>query len=79
MRTSSKYGPIGAGYHEGATYYELEDFVRQARLLASGNGGAGPTVNVDDGLMAVALGEAAHRHGFDMAIARFLDCMCLAL
>ena len=29
----------------------------QARLT---NGGA-PTVNVDDGLMAVALGEAAHR------------------
>ena len=20
---------LGAGYHEGATYYELEDFVRQ--------------------------------------------------
>ena len=29
----------------------------QARLT---NGGA-PTVNVDDGLMAVALGEAAHK------------------
>ena len=25
------------------------------------NGGGAPTVNVDDGLMAVALGEAAHR------------------
>ena len=22
---------LGAGYHEGATYYELEDFVRQGR------------------------------------------------
>ena len=22
---------LGAGYHEGATYYELEDFVRQER------------------------------------------------
>ena len=25
---------LGAGYHEGATYYELEDFVRQGRLFA---------------------------------------------
>ena len=32
--------------------------MRQARLA---NGDGAPTVNVDDGLMAVALGEAAHR------------------
>ena len=46
---------LSAGYHEGATYFELLDFVTK-KLEAGGI----PTVDVDDGLLAVTLGAAAH-------------------
>ena len=46
---------LSAGYHEGATYFELLDFVMK-KLEAGGI----PTVDVDDGLLAVTLGAAAH-------------------
>ena len=45
---------LSAGYHEGATYFELVDFIaKEADCLP-------PTVDVDDGLVAVCLGVAAH-------------------
>ena len=46
---------LSAGYHEGATYFELLDFVTKS-LKRDGI----PTVDVDDGLLAVTLGVAAH-------------------
>ena len=45
---------LSAGYHEGATYFELIDFIgKETDCLP-------PTVDVDDGLVAVCLGVAAH-------------------
>ena len=44
-----------AGFHEGATFFELTAFVEAAV------GSKVPPVSVRDGLMAVALGVAAHR------------------
>lgn len=44
-----------AGYHEGATFYEHRAFADAV------NRGAAAEVGVDDGLMAVAMGVAAHR------------------
>ena len=44
-----------AGFHEGATYFELNAFA-----TAAVTGGA-PPVSVRDGTMAVAMGVAAHK------------------
>ncbi len=46
---------LSAGYHEGATYFELLDLIT---THTKGNGI--PTVDIDDGLLAVVLGVAAH-------------------
>jgi len=44
-----------AGYHEGATFFELEAFVKAAMQP-----GAQPPVSARDGTLAVAMGQAAH-------------------
>jgi|EP00945_MAST-04E_sp_MAST-4E-sp1_P003655 myo-inositol 2-dehydrogenase / D-chiro-inositol 1-dehydrogenase len=53
---------LSAGYHEGATFYELLDFVTKQV------NGEMPTVDVDDGLLAVTLGVAAHKSIDEMRI-----------
>ena len=47
---------LAAGYHEGATWYELDAF---RAAVASGTGEA--DVTLEDGILSVALGAAAHR------------------
>jgi predicted dehydrogenase len=44
-----------AGLHEGASYLEHVDFIEAIR------NGTPPKVTLEDGLMAVAVGEAGHR------------------
>mmetsp|Transcript_24260 Transcript_24260/g.75780 ORF Transcript_24260/g.75780 Transcript_24260/m.75780 type:complete len:394 (+) Transcript_24260:102-1283(+) len=44
-----------AGFHEGATFFELTAFAEAACA------GAAPPVSVRDGMMAVAMGTAAHK------------------
>jgi predicted dehydrogenase len=44
---------LEAGYHEGATYYELEAFLKAV------NDKTAPVVTVDDGFASVAIGIAA--------------------
>jgi len=45
-----------AGFHEGATFFELKAFVDAC--LTPGGGGS-PAVTLEDGLAAVAIGAAA--------------------
>lgn len=46
---------LAAGTHHGSTYYEHEAFLHAVRS------GGQPSVTIDDGLMAVAIGVAAER------------------
>jgi hypothetical protein len=60
---------LEAGYHEGATFYELKAFVDTVQGVgdgsSSGGGGASGSltaaVTCEDGLAAVAIGVAAER------------------
>ena len=55
---------LAAGFHEGATYFEVEAFDAALRSAAAAGGGgasATPEVDVDDGVRACLLGLAAHR------------------
>ena len=60
---------LSAGYHEGATYFELLDFVTR-KLEAGGI----PTVDVDDGLLAVTLGAAAHNPLMKSVFVKSIPC-----
>ena len=46
---------LDAGFHMGATYFELRAFIDAVRANEP------PAVDVQDGLLAVAMGVAAHR------------------
>ena len=48
---------LGAGYHEGATYYELEDFVRQGRHSLQSSDRSTPVHCMPSKASTVALGN----------------------
>ena len=52
---------LDAGFHEGSTYFELEAFASAVDARAAGRPGGEALVTALDGLLAVAVGAAAHR------------------
>jgi predicted dehydrogenase len=59
-----------AGLHEGASYLEHADFIDAIR------NGTPPKITLEDGLLAVAVGEAGHRsidEGRPVTLSEVLD------
>ncbi len=57
------------GHHHGASFLEHLDFIEAIRI------GAPPTVTLSDGLLAVAMGVAAHRSIAEQAPVRLDDVL----